>query len=195
MSQLHQCDQEMLPNKLSLKYIEGFSWTTLASLFFQKTYLAIFLAFIPQTFNEGTLQGQMSKKQQTSPKTLIYCVEGSFSTVHSDDSNRKRSLNFTYISHTHKRNATNENQCIHQNVQPGVNGIGPIQVLYPTDLFLQQGVESFLLYTNLIIALGKKRTGQPTMTMLVSFLLINKLQELKWFVLWTFINWTERTCT
>lgn len=44
----------------------------------------------------------MSKKQQTSPKTLIYCVEGSISTLHSDDSNRKRSLNFTYVSHTQK---------------------------------------------------------------------------------------------
>ena len=61
--------------------------------------------------------------------------------------------------------------------EPGVNGVGPIQVLHPTNLFLQQRVQSLLLQTNLIIALGKKRTGKLTMTMVPRFLVSNKTKD------------------
>jgi len=43
--------------------------------------------------------------------------------------------------------------------KPGINGIGSVQFLHPTNLILQQWVESLLLYTNLIIALGKHKTN------------------------------------
>lgn len=43
--------------------------------------------------------------------------------------------------------------------KPGINGIGSVQFLHPTNLILQQLVESLLLYTNLIIALGEHKTN------------------------------------
>ena len=67
LSLLHQCDQGMLSNR--------FSW--MRSFFFSyiRTYLAAFLAFLPQPFNQGTQRWSIvyhQRNQQTSSDMLIY---------------------------------------------------------------------------------------------------------------------------
>ena len=43
LSELHQCDQEMLPSTLILKAIEERFFSYIGNLFFQKTYIIIWL--------------------------------------------------------------------------------------------------------------------------------------------------------
>ena len=89
-SQFQQCNQGMLPNWFYLRSLRSFqaSLVTVASLFSQKTYLATFLAFLPQTMQPRTQSRCVkSKKQKISPEMLIYkfqkamLKEGSISTV------------------------------------------------------------------------------------------------------------------
>ena len=111
MSQLHQCNQGMLPNVCFLE-------SSLRSFFSYYLCSEDLFGYIPgiSTTNVPTKElprdGYVrSKKQQTSPERLVYRLsegdtnltkEGSFSTTLC--SNCKHSLNLT--CHAHKRNAT-----------------------------------------------------------------------------------------
>ena len=54
LSELHQCDQGMLPNR--------FFESSLRNVFSSISYLATFLAFwTPQPCNQGTIQGQLCR--------------------------------------------------------------------------------------------------------------------------------------
>ena len=89
LSQLHQCDQGMLPNRFLKVHWGTVSLVTLASIFFQKIYLVTSQAFLPQPCNQGT-QGQICKIKETTNLTrnvdflkgdTNLTKEGSFSTT------------------------------------------------------------------------------------------------------------------
>ena len=61
LSQLHQCGQGVLPNRL---HYQEASLVTLPDLSSQKSYLATFLAFVPQTMQPRN-SGQMCKLKAT----------------------------------------------------------------------------------------------------------------------------------
>ena len=68
LSQLHDCDKEMLQ---TFPWSRSLSLVTLAGIFFQKTYLATFLAFLSQACNQGTLDlpKQMCQIKETTNLT------------------------------------------------------------------------------------------------------------------------------
>ena len=57
LSQLHHCEQGMLSNRFSWKFIEELLISYISYSLFQKTYLATFLALLPQPYNQGTPPG------------------------------------------------------------------------------------------------------------------------------------------
>ena len=65
LSQLHQCDHEMLANRFSWKFIEEL---TLATLFLQEIYLATFLAFLPQTMQPRNSSGKDQRNNKPHQK-------------------------------------------------------------------------------------------------------------------------------
>ena len=69
LSQLHQYDQEMLPNRFAWKFIEELSLVTLANPFFQNTYLATFLAFLTTATQPGNKSMQMYKIKEATNLT------------------------------------------------------------------------------------------------------------------------------
>ena len=83
---LQQCDQGMLPNRLFWKFIEELLFS-LASIFFQRTYLATFLAL--QSRNSSRDRWVKWTKEWNSPAMQTYglmkdtnlIIEGSFSTT------------------------------------------------------------------------------------------------------------------
>ena len=84
LSQLHQCDQGMLSKCLFFQvHLGAFSFITLASFFFQKTYLATFLAFLPQACNQFTVKKGNLRLFWLNSVTSIFFYLSTFIVKHS----------------------------------------------------------------------------------------------------------------